>query len=464
MFKKVLIANRGEIALRVTRACREMGIKTVAVYSEADRDSLHVRRADEAVAIGPAPATLSYLNVDAILSAAKMTGADAVHPGYGFLSENAEFAAACAEAGLSFIGPKSDAIRKLGHKTTAKTLAREAGVPVVPGTKGLLGNDFLEAARAVGFPVMIKAAAGGGGKGLRMVRSPEDLASQIKLAQNEAQSAFKDGSVYLEKLIESPRHVEIQIACDLQGNVVAFPERDCTLQRRHQKLLEESPSPALTPETRRRMQQAAISLAKAAGYTNVGTVEFLLDTDGNFYFIEVNTRLQVEHPVTELVSGIDLVGTQIRLAAGEPLGFGQDRASEIRAHAIEHRINAEDPQRGFAPCPGLIESAWLPAGPGVRVETHIYPGYTVPSYYDSLIAKLVVHAPSRMEAIARSRRALDEFEIGGIRTTIPFHRMVLDQAPFQEGRFDTHYAEKLNHASTEASHGATNPIRVGRKN
>jgi acetyl-CoA carboxylase biotin carboxylase subunit len=462
MFKKVLIANRGEIALRVIRACREMGIKTVAVYSEADRDSLHVRRADEAVAIGPAPATLSYLNVDAILSAAKITGADAVHPGYGFLSENAEFASACAEAGLSFIGPKPEAIRKLGHKSTAKALAREAGVPVVPGTKGLLGDDFMEAAHAVGFPVMIKAASGGGGKGLRMVRSPEDLASQIKLAQTEAQAAFKDGSVYLEKLIESPRHVEIQIACDLRGNVVAFPERDCTLQRRHQKLLEESPSPAMTPEARRRMQEAAVNLAKIAGYTNVGTVEFLLDTDGSFYFIEVNTRLQVEHPVTELVSGIDLVWTQIGLAAGEPLGFGQDRASEIRSHAIEHRINAEDPQRGFAPCPGLIESAWLPAGPGVRVETHIYPGYTVPSYYDSLIAKLVVSAPSRREAIARSRRALGEFDIEGIGTTIPFHRMVLEQDPFQKAQFDTHYAEKLSHTSTEAKHGASDPALNGR--
>ncbi|MBI5629818.1 MAG: acetyl-CoA carboxylase biotin carboxylase subunit [Elusimicrobia bacterium] len=444
MIKKILIANRSEIAVRVIRACREMGLKSVAVYSEADRESLHVRMADEAVCIGPAPSTLSYLSQEAILAAAKITGADAVHPGYGFLSENADFAEACAEAGLVFIGPPGRAIRRLGHKSEAKALAREARVPVVPGTKGLVDDDFMREAAAVGFPVMVKAAAGGGGKGLRLVRKPEELEAQLKLARNEAEAAFKDGSVYIEKFIEHPRHVEIQVAADARGNAVAFPERDCTVQRRHQKLLEESPSPAVSPETRAKMQEAALSLVEASAYVNVGTVEFLLDRDGKFYFIEVNTRLQVEHPVTELVTGLDLVVAQILAAQGEALPFDQNRASQIRAHAIEHRINAEDPARNFAPCPGRIRSVFVPSGPGVRFDSHIYPGYTVPSYYDSLLGKLIVSAESRPSAIRRGLRALSELQIEGISTTAEFHTRVLAHPDFQKGVFDTHFTETLN--------------------
>ncbi|MFA6318821.1 MAG: acetyl-CoA carboxylase biotin carboxylase subunit [Elusimicrobiota bacterium] len=444
MFTKILIANRSEIAVRVIRACREMGIRSVAVFSEADRESLHVRLADEAVCIGPGPAAASYLNVDTVLSAAKVTGAEAVHPGYGFLAENAAFCKACGEAGLVFIGPKPEAIRRLGFKSEARDLARKAGVPIVPGSAGLLAADYAAEAAKVGFPVMVKAAAGGGGKGLRLVRDPKELDAQVRMAKAEAAAAFKDDSIYLEKFIEHPRHVEIQVAADGVGGIAAFPERDCTVQRRHQKLIEESPSPAVTPEIRRRMQDAARSLVKAAGYTNVGTVEFLLDTDGSFYFMEVNTRLQVEHPVTELVTGLDLVHLQIRLAAGEKLTFGQERASEIRCHAVEHRINAEDPAHGFAPCPGTIESLALPGGPGVRVDTHVYAGYTVPSYYDSLIAKLIVSAPDRDAAISRGLRALGEFAITGIKTTIPFHREVLGHPLFRGGRFDTRFIEAMS--------------------
>ncbi len=443
MFKKILVANRSEIAVRVIRACREMGIPSVAVYSEADRESMHASLADEAVCIGPAPSSGSYLNFDAVLGAARLTGASAVHPGYGFLSENAAFAQACRDRGLAFIGPSPEAIRKLGNKNTAKELARASGVPVVPGTTGLVGADALKDARRIGFPVMVKAAAGGGGKGLRLVRDESQLEAGVRLASSEAETAFKDGSVYIEKLIEHPRHVEIQVAADGVGGIIAFPERDCTVQRRHQKLLEESPSPAVSLEIRREMREAAIRLVRAAGYTNVGTVEFLLDTDGRFYFIEVNTRLQVEHPVTELVSGMDLVQLQIRLAAGEALGFSPDDAAEPRGHAIEHRINAEDPDRNFAPCPGEISALRLPAGPGVRVDTHLYPGYTVPSYYDSLIAKLIVWAEDRPRALARSRRALSELEIGGVRTTAPFHRRLLSHPLFTGGGFDTHIIERM---------------------
>ena len=443
MFKKILIANRSEIAVRVARAAREMGIASVAVYSEADRESLHVSLADEAVCIGPAPSTLSYLNVEALLAAAKRTGADAVHPGYGFLAENADFAQACAEHGLTFIGPKADSIRKLGHKSAAKALAREAEVPVVPGTKGTLTEGFLKEAEAVGFPVMVKAAAGGGGKGLRFVREASQLESSVRLAQNEAATAFKDGSVYIEKFIERPRHVEIQIAADGKGGAVAFPERDCTVQRRHQKLIEESPSPAVPQRTREAMQAAAVRLARAAGYSNVGTVEFLLAPDGSFYFIEVNTRLQVEHPVTECVTGLDLVMTQIRLAAGEGLPFDQDRASEIRCHSIEHRLNAEDPDHGFAPRPGRISGLRLPGGPGVRLDTHIYAGYNVPMYYDSLLGKLIVHAPDRPAAIARARRALQELRVEGIPTTAGFHLRVLAHPRFHSGDFDTGFVDTM---------------------
>ncbi|MHB2026361.1 MAG: acetyl-CoA carboxylase biotin carboxylase subunit [Elusimicrobiota bacterium] len=442
MFKKILIANRGEIAVRVARACREMGIKSAAIYSEADRESLHIGMADEAVCIGPAPSKESYLNMKAVISAAKMTGAQAVHPGYGFLSENADFAAACADAGLVFIGPKPESIRKLGYKSEAKALAISARVPVVPGTSGLVEKNALKEAMAVGFPVMIKAAAGGGGKGLRLARTPEELAPQLETARSEAKAAFGDGAVYLEKYLAHPRHVEIQIAADERGNVVAFPERDCTVQRRNQKLIEESPSPALDGKTRQDMQEAAVRLAQTSGYSSVGTVEFLLQ-DGKFYFIEVNTRLQVEHPVTESVTGLDLVAAQILIAAGEKLPFDQPRAAQIRAWSIEHRINAEDPDKNFAPCPGKIESLRLPGGAGVRLDTHIYAGYTVPSHYDSLLAKLIVFAPDRAAAVSKASRALAELEISGISTTAGFHKKVLAHPDFKNGTFDTHLTEKI---------------------
>ena len=459
MFKKVLIANRSEIAVRVIRACRELGIKSVAVYSEADRESLHTRLADEAVCIGPAPSKLSYLSFEAVLAAARVTGADAIHPGYGFLSENADFSQACADAGVTFIGPSPSAIRKLGHKATGKQIAREAKVPVVPGTQGLVDEAFLKNAEKrvadeIGFPVMVKAAAGGGGKGLRLVQSPSDLTRALTTASAEAQAAFGDGAVFIEKFIQQPRHVEIQIVADGRGNVIAFPERDCTVQRRHQKLIEESPSPAVPPETRLKMQEAAVRLAKAGGYSNAGTCEFLFDREGNFYFIEVNSRLQVEHPVTESVTGLDLVVAQLLVASGEPIPFDQARASQIRAHAIEHRINAEDPDRNFAPSPGKITSLSLPGGAGVRLDTHIYAGYTVPSYYDSLLMKLISIAPDRKAAVARSLRALGELEIAGIHTTRDFHRKVLSRPEFSSGDFDTGFVEKMQKEEEAAAAAA----------
>ncbi len=441
MFKKILIANRSEIAVRVIRACRELGVKTVAVYSEADRESRHVAMADESVCIGPGPSKLSYLDQGAVLSAAKLKGADAIHPGYGFLSENADFSEACRAAGIAFIGPPPEASRKLGFKSAGKAVAIAAQVPVVPGTKGDISTVDPKEIEAIGYPVLIKASAGGGGKGMRVVRTAAELKPQLEAAATEAKAAFGDGSVFIEKLLERPRHVEIQIIADKHGHCVAFPERDCTVQRRHQKLVEESPSPALTPEIRRDMQQAAIRLAKAAGYENVGTVEFLFQ-DGKFYFIEVNARLQVEHPVTELVAGVDLMELMIRVAAGEPLPFGQERASEIRCHAIEHRINAEDPDRGFMPCPGRIESLELPGGAGVRVDTHAYPGYTIPSYYDSMIAKLIVYAGDRPAALRRSLRALGELKVEGVRTTASLHAKVVAHPVFASGDFDTHFIEK----------------------
>ena len=445
MFNKILIANRSEIAVRVIRACRELGIKSVAVYSEADRSSRHVSLADEAVCIGPAPSVDSYLRVDRILAAAKATGADAIHPGYGFLSERAHFADACAERGVTFIGPPGKAIRALGDKLSGKAVAEAAKVPCVPGMtfSGSVDAAFLKKVEAIGFPVMVKASAGGGGKGLRVVREASVLKGELERASTEAKAAFGDGTVFIEKFIENPRHVEIQIAADVHGNVAACVERDCTVQRRHQKLIEESPSPAVTPAIRKRMQEAAIRLAKGCGYSNVGTVEFLLDRNGDFYFIEVNTRLQVEHPVTETVTGLDLVKTQIMLAAGEKLPFSQERASEIRCHAIEHRINAEDSTRGFAPCPGLVASVSWPGGAGVRLDTHIYSGYTVPSYYDSLIAKLIVWSDDRKSAVARSLRALGELEVQGIETTAPFHKKVLSHPRFSSGDFDTGFADQL---------------------
>jgi acetyl-CoA carboxylase biotin carboxylase subunit len=441
VFKKILIANRSEIAVRVIRAARELGIKTVAVYSEADRESRHVAMADEAVCIGPGPSKLSYLDQEAVLSAAKNTGADAIHPGYGFLSENADFSELCAKRGITFIGPPPAASRKLGFKSAGKAVAAVANVPVVPGTEGDITTDVTKEVAAIGYPVLIKASAGGGGKGMRIVRSAAELKPQLEAAATEAKAAFGDGSVFIEKLLERPRHVEIQIIADNHGNVVAFPERDCTVQRRHQKLVEESPSPALTPEIRRDMQAAAIRLAKAAGYQNVGTVEFLFQ-DGKFYFIEVNARLQVEHPVTEAVAGVDLMELMIRVAAGEKLPFGQERASEIRCHAIEHRINAEDPDNNFMPCPGRIDSIELPGGAGVRVDTHVYAGYTIPSYYDSMIAKLIISAGDRPAALRRSLRALGELKISGVKTTAGMHAKVVAHPVFMGGDFDTHFIEK----------------------
>jgi acetyl-CoA carboxylase biotin carboxylase subunit len=444
MFKKILVANRSEIAVRIIRACREMGIKSVAVYSEADRESRHIAMADESVCIGPGPSKLSYLNQEAILSAAKIKGADAIHPGYGFLSENADFSELCAKNGLVFIGPPPEASRKLGFKSAGKAVALAAQVPVVPGTKGDITsgtNEIHKTVQEIGYPVLIKASAGGGGKGMRIVRAPEELDAQLKAAAVEAKAAFGDGSVFIEKLLERPRHVEIQIAADRFGNVVAFAERDCTVQRRHQKLVEESPSPALTPEIRKDMQNAAIRLAKAAQYSNVGTVEFLFQ-DGQFYFIEVNARLQVEHPVTEAVAGVDLMELMIRIAAGEKLPFDQERAAEIRCHAIEHRINAEDPDHDFMPCPGRIETLELPGGAGVRVDTHAYSGYTIPSYYDSMIAKLIISAVDRPTALRRALRALNELKITGIKTTSGLHAKVLSHPVFQSGDFDTHFIEK----------------------
>ena len=441
MFKKILIANRSEIAVRVIRAAREMGIKSVAVYSDADRESRHVAMADESVCIGPGPSKLSYLDQEAVLSAAKITGADAIHPGYGFLSENADFSELCAARGLVFIGPPPAASRKLGFKSAGKAVALSANVPVVPGTKGDITTDVSKEVAEIGYPVLIKASAGGGGKGMRVVREPGELKSQLAAAANEAKASFGDGSVFIEKLLERPRHVEIQIAADKFGNVVAFPERDCTVQRRHQKLVEESPSPALTPQIRREMQEAAIRLAKAADYSNVGTVEFLFQ-DGKFYFIEVNARLQVEHPVTEAVAGVDLMELMIRIAAGERLPFDQARASQIRCHAIEHRINAEDPDNNFMPCPGRIESLELPGGAGVRVDTHAYAGYTIPSYYDSMIAKLIISAADRPTALRRSLRALSELKVGGIKTTAEMHAKIVAHPVFMSGDFDTHFIEK----------------------
>ena len=426
MFRKVLVANRGEIALRVMRACRELGIATVAVYSEADATAPHVRYADEARCIGPAVATRSYLNIDALIQAARETGAEAVHPGYGFLAENAAFARACRDAGLVFIGPSPEAIELMGDKAAARRLAREAGVPIVPGTAETVSpEEALAAAEEIGFPLMVKAAAGGGGRGIRVVERREDLASAVTTAAREAQAAFGDGALYLERYLSRPRHIEVQVLGDGCGNVVHLFERECSIQRRRQKLLEEAPSPALTPELRDRICGAAVRLARAAGYASAGTVEFLLDQDGQFYFLEMNTRIQVEHPVTELVTGVDLVKEQLRVAAGEPLRWRQEELT-MRGHAIEFRINAEDPDKGFFPSPGVIERLELPGGPGVRVDHALSVGYEVPPYYDSLIAKLIVWGADREEALARGRRALDELVVEGIATTVPFHRQLLD--------------------------------------
>ena len=443
MFKKVLIANRGEIALRVIRACRELGVETVAVYSEADRESLHVRFADDDVCIGPPPSRLSYLRIPNLIAAAEITGADAIHPGYGFLAENAEFADTCKASNIAFIGPTGDQIRQMGDKATAKRLAQEAGVPIVPGTPGTVQDldDALKHVEAIGFPVIIKATAGGGGKGMRVAQEAEQFAQSFSLAQNEALAAFGNGEVYVEKYLARPRHVEIQVMGDLHGNVVHFGERDCSVQRRHQKLIEESPSPVLTPELRARMGEAAIRLASAIHYAGAGTLEFLLDEDGSFYFMEMNTRIQVEHPVTEMVTSFDLVKEQIRVASGDPVSFRGDGA-RLRGHAIECRINAEDPYRNFQPSPGVITAYHPPGGPGVRLDSHIYDGYTVPPYYDSLLAKVIVHGNDREEALARMGQALDSFVLEGVTTTIPFLGRVIRHPDFVAGRVDTKFLER----------------------
>ena len=442
-FKKVLIANRGEIALRVIRTLKEMGIASVAIYSEADRSSLHVRMADEAVCIGAAPSSQSYLNIDAIVTAAKITGADAVHPGYGFLSENADFAEAVVKAGMTFIGPSAHAISMLGVKSTAREIAIKAGVPITPGSDGIVGKNYHAVAKKIGFPIMIKATLGGGGKGMRACLKEEDLDLMMKTAQGEAKANFGDDRVYFEKLVLNPRHIEVQVAADNYGNVVAFAERDCSMQRRHQKLVEESPSPFVDAKTRARLQEAACKLIKAAEYRGVGTVEFLMAQNKEFYFMEVNTRLQVEHPVTEAVCGQDLVKMQLKIAQGEPLDITQKEAAVILCRAIEHRINAEDSEHNFTPNPGTIEE-WIPAGGlGVRIDSHMYPGYTIPSYYDSLMAKLIVTAPDRTRLLARSRRCLDEFVVEGVKTTIPFHKKIVNNEDFIQGNMDTGLIERM---------------------
>ncbi len=443
MFSKVLIANRGEIAVRIIRACRELGIRTAAVFSQADADALHVQLADEAVCIGPPQAAESYLKIAAIISAAEITGAEAIHPGYGFLAENPHFAEVCEGCGIRFIGPPASSIQMMGDKAAARRMAAAQGVPVLPGSQHPV-PDLEEArrvARDIGYPVIIKASAGGGGKGMRVVAEPEALESSLATAAAEAAAAFGDAAVYLERYLPDPRHVEIQVLMDGHGQGIHLGERDCSIQRRHQKLLEEAPSPALTDSLRQAMGRAALSVAQAAGYRNAGTVEFLLDEVGNFYFMEMNTRIQVEHPVTEMVTGLDLVKAQLRIAAGEPLPVSQ---AEVRltGHSLECRINAEDPDR-FLPSPGRLTNYRSSGGPGVRVDSHAYVGYVVPPYYDSLLGKLIVHGCDRGEAIARMQRALDETQIQGVQTTIPFHQKVLRHPDFLAGRTSTRFLERL---------------------
>ncbi|WP_412060906.1 acetyl-CoA carboxylase biotin carboxylase subunit [Rubrivirga sp. IMCC45206] len=442
MIKKVLIANRGEIALRIIRTCREMGIATVAVYSTADRDTLAVKFADEAVCIGPAPSAKSYLHIPSIIAAAEVTGADAIHPGYGFLAENAEFARICQDHDLTFIGPRPETISSMGDKSVAKDTMRAAGVPVVPGSAGAVANvaEGLAAAREAGFPVMIKASAGGGGKGMRMASTEAEFEKLFVAAGTEAMNGFGDDRLYIEKFVEEPRHIEIQLVGDGQGSVVHFGERECSIQRRHQKLLEEAPSPIMDADLRRRMGEAAIAGAAAVNYRGAGTVEFLVDKHRDFYFMEMNTRIQVEHPVTEEVTNTDLIEWQLRVAAGETIDTGD---KSLVGHAIECRINAEDPFRNFAPSPGTITAFHSPKGRGVRCDTHVYAGYTVPPTYDSMIAKLIVHDTTRERAIAKMLRALDEFIIEGLKTTVPFHQQLLQDPRFVAGDFDTKFLERF---------------------
>ena len=461
--KKILIANRGEIAVRIIRACREMGIATVAVYSECDRAALHVRMADEAWPVGPSAPRESYLRIDKIVDAAKKSGADAVHPGYGFLAENEDFAAACRDAGVIFIGPTPEAITLMGSKTAARQAAIKAGVAVVPGTEEPLSEktsdkDVLKVAESIGYPLMLKAVAGGGGKGMRMVASAEELAGALRAARSEALSAFGDGAVYLERRIMSPRHIEVQLLGDHHGTVLPFVERECSIQRRHQKVVEESPSMVVSPELRRRLTSAAAAVAKSVGYTNAGTIEFLLDENGSFYFLEMNTRLQVEHPITEMVTGVDLVQWQIRIARGEKLTLDPEALLTPKAHAIECRIYAEDPENGFLPSPGVIQGLRVPQGPGVRDDSGAVEGGEVPIFYDPMISKLIAWGDSRGHAIERMKRALEEYDVRGIRTTIPFFKWILNDEDFVAGRFDTSFIDRkfsaagsgaLNHVTAE---------------
>jgi len=449
VFKKVLIANRGEIALRVIRVCKQFGIKTVAVYSTADRDSLHVRFADEAVCIGPPAGKESYLKIPRIMAAAEVTGADAIHPGYGFLAENASFAEICTTSGMKFIGPSSEMIARMGDKALAKETMKKAGVPVVPGSEGVVksAGEVLEIARAIGFPVILKAVAGGGGRGMRVIREADEAETAFATASHEAEQAFSNADVYIEKYIEEPRHIEIQVFGDQHGSAIHLGERDCSVQRRHQKLIEEAPSPIVDQKLRDAMGEAAIKGCEAVGYENAGTIEFLVDKEKKFYFMEMNTRIQVEHPVTEMVTGHDLIKLQLRVAAGQKL---PRRRIRHHGHSIECRINAEDPGKGFRPSPGLITGFHMPGGFGVRVDTHSYAGYSVPPYYDSLIAKLVVFAQDREGAIQKMASALDEFTVEGIHTTIPFHRQVMRDDRFRSGDFDTSFLESFTFMNEEA--------------
>jgi acetyl-CoA carboxylase, biotin carboxylase subunit len=442
MFKRILIANRSEIALRVVRACKELGVETVAVYSEADRDAGYLNLVDETICIGPPQSGKSYLDIPRIISAAEITDVEAIHPGYGFLAENDHFAEVCNSCGIKFIGPRPETIALVGNKAAARQMARDAEVPVIPGSKSLIENDrdALEIAKKIGFPVIIKASAGGGGRGMRVAHNEISLVNAFLAARAEAEIAFADSSVYMEKYIEDPHHIEIQVLGDGKGNLIHLGERDCSLQRRHQKMVEESPSPIVSPELRKEMGDAAVRLCKSAGYENAGTVEFLLDRNMDFFFMEVNARIQVEHPVTEMVTGIDLVKAQLRIAAGEDLWFSQDEAL-VRGWAIECRVNAEDPDDNLRPCPGKIGAYYQPGGRGVRVDSHVYSGYVVPAHYDSMISKLIVYAETRQKAIATMRRALDEYVIGGVKTTIPLLREIVKHPLFIKGQFDTSFIE-----------------------
>ena len=442
MLNKVLVANRGEIALRVIRACQELEIPTVAVYSDADSEALHVRHADEIVHIGPPPAAKSYLSVEALLEAARETGAEAIHPGYGFLAENASFAAACDDAGLTFIGPSAEAIEKMGNKSAARRIALEADVPVVPGSEeSASADDAVETAEKIGYPVMVKAAAGGGGRGIRVAETEEELRKAVQVARREAEAAFGDSTIYLEKFLVGPRHVEVQVMGDHEGNVIHLYERECSMQRRRQKIIEEAPSPGITPEVRKAMVEAAVRLARKVEYVSAGTVEFLVEGD-EFYFIEMNTRIQVEHPVTETLTGVDLIREQLRVAGGESLSLKQEDVP-FEGHAIEFRINAEDPEKDFMPSPGEISFLDVPGGPGVRVDSAIYQGYKIPPFYDSMVGKLIVWALTREEAINRARRALREYRLEGIKTTIPLHMRLIEDDAFRSGEYHTGYLEEL---------------------